>query len=111
MSCRSTGRRTCGALRVGHTVIRAEQAGNDIVLTGYRDRRGLIVTLIDLDGRPRIASSVRLDGRFESEGRSHAFNSLIEADGSGVMGLPTIGAREPAAAAPPGAAAPRTSAS
>jgi hypothetical protein len=77
-------------LNVGHTVIRAEQAGDDIVLTGYRDREGLQVTLIDLDRRPRIASSVRLDQRFESEGRSHAFNSLIEADGSGVMGLPTI---------------------
>lgn len=78
------------AIPVRHTVIRAEQAGNDIVVTGYRDRRGLIVTLIDLDGRPRVASQVQLDRRFEAEGRSHAFNSLIEQDGSGVMGLPTI---------------------
>lgn len=77
-------------LGVGHTVVRAEQAGGDIVLTGYRDNLGLFVTLIDLDRQPRIASSVRLDERFESEGRSHAFNSLIEADGSGLMGLPTI---------------------
>jgi hypothetical protein len=75
---------------VRHTVIRAEQAGNDIVVTGYRNQRGLIVTLIDLDGPPRIASQVQLEQRFEGEGRSHAFNSLIEADGSGVMGLPTI---------------------
>lgn len=77
-------------LAVGHTVIRAEQAGNDIVLTGYRDRSGLRVTLLDLDRRPRIASSIQLEGRFESEGRSHAFNSLIERDGSGIMGLPTV---------------------
>lgn len=77
-------------LAIGHTVIRAEQAGNDIVLTGYRDRDGLRVTLIDLDRRPRIAASLQLDGRFESEGRSHAFNSLIERDGSGLMGLPTV---------------------
>jgi hypothetical protein len=75
---------------VGHTVIRAERVADDIVLTGYRDRGGLIVTLIDLDGRPAIASSVRLAGRYESEGRSHAFNSLIERDGSGLMGLPTV---------------------
>jgi len=74
-----------------HTMIRAEQAGNDLVVTGYRDREGLVVTLIDLDARPSIASSVQLARRFESEGRSHAFNSLIEEDGSGVMGLPTIG--------------------
>jgi hypothetical protein len=79
------------ALDVDHTVIRAEQAGNDIVLTGYRDYDGLYVTLIDLDHRPRIASSIALEERFEAEGRSHAFNSRIEPDGSGVMGLPTIG--------------------
>ena len=78
-------------IEVRHTVIRAEQAGTDFVLTGYRDGDGLIVTLIELDGRPRIASSIALQQRFESEGRSHAFNSLIEQDGSGVMGLPTIG--------------------
>ncbi|HEV7658989.1 MAG TPA: beta-propeller domain-containing protein [Allosphingosinicella sp.] len=75
---------------IGHTVIRAERVADDIVLTGYRDRGGLIVTLIDLDGRPRVASSVRLVGRYESEGRSHAFNSLIEPDGRGLMGLPTV---------------------
>lgn len=79
-------------LNVGHTIIRAEQAGNDIVLTGYRDRDGLMITLIDLDRQPRIGSWVKLDQRFESEGRSHAFNSLIGEDGSGVMGLPTISA-------------------
>jgi len=75
---------------IGHSVIRAEQVADDIVLTGYRDRGGLFVSLIDLTGRPRIASSVRLDGRYESEGRSHAFNSLVERDGSGLMGLPTV---------------------
>jgi hypothetical protein len=78
-------------IEVGHTIIRAEQAGNDIVVTGYRDLEGLVVTLIDLDARPNVASSVQLARRFESEGRSHAFNSLIEEDGSGVMGMPTIG--------------------
>ena len=57
------------------------------------------MTLIDLDGRPRIASSVRLDGRFESEGRSHAFNSRIESDGSGLMGLPTMSDELPSARA------------
>lgn len=77
-------------IAIGHTVIRAERVADDIVLTGYRDRGGLIVSLIDLDGPPRLASSVQLAGRYESEGRSHAFNSLIEPDGSGLMGLPTV---------------------
>lgn len=78
-------------LDIRHTVVRAEQAGNDIVLIGYRDLEGLQVTVIDLDAKPRISASVTLQERFESEGRSHAFNSLIEPDGSGLMGLPTIG--------------------
>ena len=77
-------------LSIGHTVIPAERVADDILLTGYRDRRGLSLSLIDLDGRPRIGSTVVLDGRFESEGRSHAFNSVVEEDGSGLMGLPTV---------------------
>jgi hypothetical protein len=88
------------SLNVAHTVVRAEQAGNDIVLTGYRDRDGLFVTLIDLDRQPRVASWIRLDQRFESEGRSHAFNSLIEPDGSGIMGLPTISGENRSSRAP-----------
>jgi hypothetical protein len=77
-------------LETGHTVIRADQLGDDIILTGYRDRDGLRVTLIDLDGTPRVASSVQLAGRYESEGRSHAFNSRLDPDGSSLMGLPTV---------------------
>jgi hypothetical protein len=88
------------ALNVAHTVVRAEQAGSDIVLTGYRDEDGLFVTLIDLDRQPRIASWLRLEKRFESEGRSHAFNSLIEPDGSGLMGLPTVGGETRSSRAP-----------
>ncbi|HEX8653835.1 MAG TPA: beta-propeller domain-containing protein [Allosphingosinicella sp.] len=76
-------------LDVDHSVIRVERAGENVVLTGYRDRRGLSVSLIDLRAGPRIASALRLDGRYETEGRSHAFNSLIAGDGSGMMGLPT----------------------
>jgi hypothetical protein len=78
------------SLTVPHNVIRAEQAGENIVLTGYRDQAALDVSLIDLGGAPRVAATHRFEGRSESEGRSHAFNSLIAADGSGLMGLPTV---------------------
>jgi hypothetical protein len=73
-----------------HSAIRAERAGNNIVLTGYRGTLGLEISLVNLRDAPRISSTVRLAGRYESEGRSHAFNSLIGADGSGLMGLPTV---------------------
>jgi hypothetical protein len=81
-------------LDVGHSVIRVERTGENVVLTGYRDRRGLSVSLIDLRASPRVASILRLDGRYETESRSHAFNSLIAEDGSGTMGLPTSPAAE-----------------
>ena len=79
-------------LEVPHNIIRIERAGDNMVLTGYRDGRGLDISLVGLSGTPRVASTARLVGRFESEGRSHAFNRLIGADGSGIMGLPTVAA-------------------
>jgi hypothetical protein len=75
-----------------HAVLRIERAGpSNIVLTGYRTDAGLSLSLLDLRRRPTITSTQLLEGRFESENRSHAFNSLVGADGAGVMGLPTVG--------------------
>lgn len=73
-----------------HNVIRVERAGPNIVLTGYRNDAGLSVSLLDLSRRPRIADTQVLLGRYESEGRSHAFNSLVGPEGAGLMGLPTV---------------------
>jgi hypothetical protein len=73
-----------------HNIIRLERAGNNAALTGYRTDRGLSVSVLELDGAPRIVSTQVLDGRYESEGRSHAFNALVGADDAGVMGLPTV---------------------
>jgi hypothetical protein len=85
-------------LTAPHDVMRIERVGpNDIVLTGYRDMRGLSVSVLDLDGAvARIAGSLVLPGRYESEGRSHAFNSSVDAAGNGLMGLPTTRARSEA---------------
>jgi len=77
-------------LTVPHGVIRAEQAGEDIVLTGYRGPDALSVSLIDLSGTPRVTSTHRFEDRYESEGRSHAFNGLVGPDGSGLIALPTV---------------------
>jgi hypothetical protein len=75
-----------------HSVIRAERAGDRMVLTGYRDAAGLSVSMMDLERpQPALSDTEILTGRFESEGRSHAFNSRILEDGSGLMGLPTVG--------------------
>jgi hypothetical protein len=73
-----------------HNIIRLERAGNNAILSGYRTDRGLSLSVLDLEGAPRIVSTQVLDGRYESEGRSHAFNALVGADDSGVMGLPTV---------------------
>ena len=78
-------------LEAPHGVLRIERAGaTNIALTGYRNDDGLSISLLDLRGRPRIADTHVLAGRFESENRSHAFNSLIGSEG-GLIGLPTVG--------------------
>ena len=78
-------------LTVPHDVIRAERAGPYMALTGYRDDEGLSVSLIDLrKEEPSVASTFVMENRFESENRSHAFNSKIGADGAGLIGLPTV---------------------
>lgn len=78
-------------LGVPHDVIRAERAGPYMALTGYKDYKGLSLSLIDLRGEdPKVASTRVLENRFESENRSHAFNSRIGADGAGLIGLPTV---------------------
>ncbi len=84
--------RPAGAVRLSlpHNAIRIERAGNDAVVTGYRDAGGLSLSYIGLGpGRPRLAATVTLARRFESEGRSHAFNAWIRPDGSGLIGIPT----------------------
>lgn len=77
-------------LNVTHGILRVERVGGDMVVTGYRDRSGLDFTMIELDGAPRLGATLHLEGRYESEGRSHAFNARSEADGGALMGIPTV---------------------
>lgn len=77
-------------LNVSHGILRVERVGGDMVATGYHDRSGLDFTMIRLDGTPRLGATLHLDGRYESEGRSHAFNAAPEADGGALMGVPTV---------------------
>ncbi len=76
-------------LQAPHNIIRIERAGADVILTGYRTDAGLSVSAVDLTNRPRITDTRVLTGRYETEGRSHAFNSLVGPEGDGLMGLPT----------------------
>jgi hypothetical protein len=76
-------------LALPHNAIRIERAGMDAVVTGYRNAEGLSLSYITLDRDPRRASTALLPGRFESEGRSHAFNAWVPRDGTGLLGIPT----------------------
>ena len=83
-------RQEISELRAPHSAIRLEVLGNEFVLTGYRDTRGLLVSNMETEGEPSFVSTTRLADQYESEGRSHAFNYLLEEDGSGLLGLPTV---------------------
>ena len=78
-------------VNVPHSVIRLERARDHIVATGYASEKGLSLSAIDLRGESaRISDTETLTSRFESENRSHAFNSKIDRDGSGLVGIPTV---------------------
>jgi len=80
---------------VPHDVIRAERAGPYMALTGYRDHKGLSVSLVDLRlEEPAISSTFVMENRYENENRSHSFNSRIGADGKGLIALPTVSRSE-----------------
>jgi len=69
---------------VPHNIVRTERVGNDVIVNGYRDDRGLNLTLIGLGKDAHILSSAFLPDRYESEGRSHAFNSIVDEAGNGI---------------------------
>lgn len=77
-------------LRTGHAIERLEVIGDNAVAFGSTDESGLGVSTVELRTRPRIASVLALDDIEESEGRSHAFNAIVDDDGSGTFGLPTV---------------------
>ncbi len=84
--------RKAQVLNLPHNIIRTERVGNDMMVNGYHDDSGLNMTLVGLGKSAAITSSLFLERRYESEGRSHAFNAVVEADGSGLIGIPTVGA-------------------
>ena len=98
------------ALDVRHTVIRAERVANDIVLTGYRDRGGLMVTLIDLDGRPESPRQAQLRRPLRERGPKPRLQQPDRAGRQRPDGPADGWARCPTAAANIGGAGPPTSA-
>lgn len=80
---------------VDHSVLRLERVGAErLVATGYHDAAGLEFTLLGLGKTARIVGRATLPNRFESEGRSHAFNATSKADGSGILAIPTVEDKE-----------------
>jgi hypothetical protein len=77
---------------MNHDIQRLERVGEEqMMISGYGDDSGLAITLLSLKGRDvRIVGNTTLTDRFESESRSHAFNSTVFADGSALLGIPTV---------------------
>jgi len=79
---------------LGHTLIRLEKLGNGAVIAnGYADESGLRVSYVALGDEANgaaVRSSAFLPRRYESEGRSHAFNATMTGEGDGMLGVPTV---------------------
>jgi hypothetical protein len=76
-------------LSLAHSAERVEVFGDNVIVDGYRGNGGLSVSTVDLRSRPVVSDVAYLEGVIESEGRSHAFNGLVDEDGSGLFGVPT----------------------
>lgn len=73
-----------------HGAIRMERLGEDVLVTGYRGNEGLRMSVIEPGfGGSRLSASTLLSNRYESEGRSHAFNYRHD-EGGVLMGIPTV---------------------
>lgn len=77
-------------LDLSHNIARLELVGDNAIATGYDDNKGLHFSYLKTAGTPRIASAIVLPTRYESEGRSHAFNYLLNEEGNAILGLPTV---------------------
>ena len=79
---------------LGHSLIRLEKIGDSVVIAnGYTGEEGLRVTHVSLgvgEGGSAVRSSAFLPRRYESEGRSHAFNATYTLAGDGMLGVPTV---------------------
>jgi hypothetical protein len=81
---------TLTTVSLAHSAERVEVFGGNVIVDGYRGTGGgLNVSTIDLRRHPQVGDTLYLETVLESEGRSHAFNGLADANGSGVFGLPT----------------------
>ena len=77
-------------LALPHNAVRVDRIGADAVVSGYRGAEGLSLSYVSLArGRPAVTATATLPGRFENEGRSHAFNAWQRPDGSGLIAFPT----------------------
>lgn len=77
-------------LSLPHSIERIELIGGHVVAVGLHGEADLGVSTVRLDAVPRVSDSIVLPDIRETEGRSHAFNSLVDHDGIGLWGVPTI---------------------
>jgi hypothetical protein len=76
---------------IGHSVVRIEPVGRGMIVNGYSGSSSLRMAYVGLEtGSPVVKDHLTMAGRAESEGRSHAFNSLTDASGGALIGLPTV---------------------
>jgi hypothetical protein len=77
-------------MKLGHSIDRIERFGKHALVFGYPDVDDFAVSSISLRQSARLADTEIMPGVAESEGRSHAFNSVVTDDDAGLFGIPTV---------------------
>ena len=67
-----------------------EPAGSELILTGYRDRTGLVVMPLLPGSNARLGPTLTLGGRFDGLGSGYARDGRREANGGALLGIPTV---------------------
>ena len=75
---------------IPHSIERIDLFGPHVFVDGHITPNGLSASILNLRPVPTVTSSIFLNDVVETEDRSHAYNTRLHRDGSGLIGLPTI---------------------
>ncbi|MEA3042077.1 MAG: hypothetical protein QOC65_1566, partial [Sphingomonadales bacterium] len=79
-------------VRLPHNLVSIGEAGRFAFATGYRDRSGLMLSIVDLRDQPRLVSTLLIEGRRQQSGSAERISVRGAGGGSLRIDVPTVDA-------------------